>query len=88
MKLHDGAHVALLEGSLPTRERELKLAPNKIAAPVALSLPTRERELKLLSVLVNKSSNVSLPTRERELKHLRRASHLLKGCRSLHGSVN
>ena len=54
--------------SLPTRERELKLALEGQVLSGEGSLPTRERELKLLAGGVRRRRCGSLPTRERELK--------------------
>ena len=54
--------------SLPTRERELKLAVVEAVAKRTKSLPTRERELKLPLLGDHRVHLGSLPTRERELK--------------------
>ena len=74
--------------SLPTRERELKLAPKNHGVLTRESLPTRERELKLYPCWKPQVSETSLPTRERELKQAFRALLFTASCRSPRGSVN
>ncbi|WP_404351905.1 hypothetical protein [Caproicibacterium sp. XB2] len=56
-------------GSLPTRERGLKLRCSITCPASARSLPTRERGLKL--ILMSRVGGLvqSLPTRERGLKY-------------------
>ena len=74
--------------SLPTRERELKLAQGGLLGLALESLPTRERELKRKRDVARRWTILSLPTRERELKRVVAAFVAVRLGRSLHGSVN
>ena len=68
MKLGAQGHATFCRGSLPSRERELKLYARAIGTTKEESLPSRERELKHTSPGENADLPPSLPSRERELK--------------------
>ena len=67
-------------GSLPSRERGLKLAQPSIRARPCASLPSRERGLKFAGrPITDPLANMSLPSRERGLKCKERQGHQRRG---------
>ena len=60
--------MAILDKSLPSRERGLKLLSRRASCPSTVSLPSRERGLKFGGAHEHPARYGSLPSRERGLK--------------------